>query len=485
MNYTRRLPLSIFSSLMLLAACGDSSPEPADESSETSAGDGDGDSGDGDGDSGDGDGDSGDGDGDEEPYDPNLDIPPPDADGCHAIYAQDVFPEFTLVVQQSVWEQLQYNWNNGEALEADPELDPREYYPLQEFRYQHPGYEEIVIYDAEIRLRGNEINWNPIPEDKMQFQIGFHRNDPEEGRFLGLKRILFDAATFNRHMLRDRLSLQVMRDAGIKATCANNARVMVDVEYPNPADEAELGEPFFYGVFTNLEKLDEVYLERAWEDPTGDLWKRANWDLQTNEDTSNNDRLQAMRDANTVEELYEYLTLEQSLYVSAAEAVLCQGDGMWAGGLNYYFYDDPATGKFMMLPWDLDNGMDRFDNEPGDPYAYNPDPIVWEKPNSWGRPWYDMPLEQEMWFDFYIEQVRQVYEVAYDVDLLHTRIDDWTDQIRDSVYEDIYKPYPNSTYDNKVEDLHEHVQLRHEYMIEWLACWDNGGTPDAEGYCVP
>ena len=487
-------------------ATGDGDGDPAGDGDGDTAGDGDGDTagdgdgdgdtaGDGDGDTaGDGDGDTaGDGDGDGDATgdgdgdvvtDPNEDIPPPDADGCHAIYAQDQFPEFTIVLQQTVWEQLQYNWDNGEDLQDDPNEDPKSYLPIQAFHYQHPGYDPIEINDAEIRLRGNPINWDPLPDDKMQFQIGFHVNDVD-GRFLGLKRLAFDAATFNRHMLRDRLALQVMRDAGVKATCANSMRLMIDVEYPNPADEAELGAPFFYGVFTNLEKLDEIYLERAWGDPSGDLWKRSSWELKTNKDTSNDARLTALRQAGTLQSLDTYLDFEQSLRVFAAEAVLPNADGMWAGGLNYYFYDDPQTGKFAMLPWDLDNGFERFNNDQNDPYPTNPDPIVWEKPNTWGRPWYDIPMEDSEWFEFYIEQVREVVEQGYTDDVLHARIDTWTDQISQSVYEDTFKPYSNSLYDDKVEELHDHVQSRYDDLVDWLACWDGGGTPNNQGYCVP
>ena len=417
--------------------------------------------------------------------DPNLEIPPPDADGCHAIYAQDHFPEFEIVVQEVVWEQLEYNWDNGEALEDDPNEDPKKYLPLDVFRYQHPGYEQIEIYDAAIRLRGNEINWDPLPGDKMQFQIGFHHNDKENGNFLGIKRLLLDSATFNRTMMRDRLALQMLRDVGVRAPCANNARLMVDVEYLDPQMEAEFGEPFFYGVFTNIEKLDEVFLQRTYEDPSGDLWKRASWELKTNLDTANNARLSALRDATTLAGVEQYLDIEQSLLVFATEAAMPDSDGMWAGGLNFYLYDDPTTGKFHMLPWDLDNTFDRFDDPPDGAYPINPDPIVFEKANTWGRPWFDIPMADPVWFDYYIGLMRDVVDLGYQADVLHERITAYDNQIRESVYEDTFKPYENSIYDSKVEQLHDHVQSRADNLEEWLACWEGGGTADPDGYCVP
>jgi hypothetical protein len=393
--------------------------------------------------------------------DPNEQIPPPDAEGCHAIYAQDLLPEFSLTIAPDVLEQLEWEWVNGAMNEAMG-IDPNPYHPLDAFQY-----EDIVITDAQIRLRGNPDFWEP--DDKLQYQISFNEVDPD-GRFLGLRKILFDAATFNRHMLRDRLSLSIMRDMGLEAPCANNARVVINGEY--------------YGIFTNLEKIDKEFLQRVFVDDEGDLWKRANWELETNELTSNDMRLDALKDAVTVAELEQYLDLEQALKVFAAEAILPNSDGMWAGGLNFYLYDDPTRGKFVMLPWDLDNTFERFNDPPDGEYPINPDPVVWEKQTTHGRPWYDLALTDPEWFSYYILSIEAQLDSSYQPAVLHEKIDTWTAQIEQSVLEDVNKPYPNSTYYNKVEELHEYVQQRYEFLDQWLVCWQMGGTPDAEGYCV-
>ncbi|KIG16796.1 hypothetical protein DB30_04140 [Enhygromyxa salina] len=398
----------------------------------------------------------------EPPVDPNEQIPPPDDDGCHGLYAQDLFPTFNLTLEPVVWEMLQYEWDHGKDLEEEGE-NPKAYHPVTAFEY-----EDIAIYDAKIRLRGNTTWWDPIPGDKMQFQIGFHTND-KDGRFLGLKRLAFDAATANRHMLRDRLALSIMRDVGIQAPCANNARLVVNGEY--------------YGIFTSIEKLDETFLERRFDDPSGDLWYRTHWELKTNLDTANTDRIEALEDAKTPKELYEYLDLDQALRVFAAEAVLPFSDGMWAGGLNYYFYDEPIGGKFMMLTWDLDNTFERFHDKQGGEYPYNPDPVVWEKWTSHGRPLYDLALEDPMWFDYYIQMIDEVFHEGYQPEVLHERIDTYTAQIQEAVLADTNKPYSNEVYMEQVELLHWYVQQRAEWLQDWLECWQDGGVNDGDGYC--
>ncbi|KIG15561.1 hypothetical protein DB30_05435 [Enhygromyxa salina] len=404
--------------------------------------------------------------GEDGPPPPPLDLPPEpeipkDPEGCHAIYAQDLLPTFELTIHPIVWSMLKQEWLDGQMNE-DLGVNPKPYHPLAEFRYG-----DIVIQDAEIRLRGNPTAW--YVDDKMQFQIGFHTNDPN-GNFLGIKRLAFDAATFNRHMLRERLAYAVMRDVGIKAPCANNARLVINGEY--------------YGIFTNLEKLDEAFLDRNFEDPTGDLWKRGNWTLKTNLDSSNPIRLNAMRDAATAEELFTYLDIEQALRVFAAEAVIPDSDGMWAGGLNFYLYDEPIGGKFMLLPWDKDNTFERFSHPPDGEYPANPDPFVWEKWTSHGRPCYTIALEDPMWFALYIDLIDEILHDGYAPDKMHERIDTWTEQIQEAVFEDVNKPYSDQLYLNKVAELHEFVDTRFAFVEAWLVCWQNGGIDDGDGYCV-
>jgi hypothetical protein len=397
--------------------------------------------------------------------DPNDQIPPPDAEGCPAVYAQDLLPTFEIVVDEDVWELLMWEWNNGAANEAAG-LEYNPYHPLEEFRYG-----DVVIHDAHIRLRGNPSFWEPLPLDKMQFQIGFHVDDPD-GRFWGLKRLVLDAATFNRHMLRDRLSLRFMRAVGIAAPCANNARLVVNGEY--------------YGVFTNIEKLDEVFLERTMEDPSGALWDRHNWEHKWG--PTDEDRLALLRDVedpSDIAELDQLMDIEQALLTYAAEAVIPDSDGAWAGGLNFFVYDDPVRGKFMLLPWDLDNTFDRFGDEPNGEYPTNPDPVVWEKGNTHGRPWYDVALTDPAYFDFYIDTIDQVLHEGYEPTQMLGWIDEMSAQIEDAVITDVNKPYPNSTYYNKLEELREYVQVRYDFLDEWVQCWQSGGTSDPQGYCVP
>lgn len=378
-----------------------------------------------------------------------------DDDGCHGIYAQSVVPTFHLELDAEVLAQLQAEWV------ASEDADPRPEYPVAKFRW-----EDVEITNASIRLRGNPTYW--YDDGKMQLQISFNAY-ADKGRFLGLRKLIFDAASANESFLRDRLSLKFLREAGLPAPCANNARIYLNGEY--------------YGLVTSIEKLDKEFLQRTFADDDGDLWKRGGWELKTNETTSNDDRLDAMRDAVTVEELAVYLDIPQAIRLWAADAILPNSDGPWAGGLNFYLYDDPTTGKFIHLPWDYDNVLTRL--EP------TVDPYTWHKEVRFhGRPFYALTVENPVdrsYFEQYLADIGDVLRSAYVPEVLQQRLMEWSAQIRPHLADDPNLPldyvFPID-FDKRVEREIRFVADRHAFVATWLACWQSGGTDDGVGNCV-
>jgi hypothetical protein len=419
----------------------------------------------------------------------NVNEPPPlDAEGCPGLFSQEHLPRFDLSVHPAVMATLYEDWIHGRERNSLDE-DDTPYRPLIEFRYG-----DVVIPDAMIRLRGNPNFW--LEQNKMQFQISFDEND-KEGRFLGLRKILFDAAALNRHFLRDRLSLWLMRQAGIAAPCANNALVYINGEY--------------YGLFTNLEKLDEEFLTRVFPgSDQGDLWKRRNWEIKTNEDTYNRQRLTQLRNASgetqdgangNLVQLQGLMDIEQALRVYAVDAVIPNSDGPWAGGLNYYLYDHPGLNRFVLLPWDLDNTFDRLDPDV-DPYTYRKDV------RYHGRPIYHTILKDPEWFQRYVELVEEVLDTVYDHEELwlltgngasvplsgdlsptdEANLGAWSLQIREAAFADINKPYTNRRLEDRRGDVAEFLEDREVFLRGWVNAWKecfaNGGRHDSSGNCV-
>lgn len=406
---------------------------------------------------------------------------PLDEEGCPGIFAQDLLPSFEITLEPSVMAALYDDWIRGVERNV-MDIDETIYRPVTEFRYG-----DLAVTDAMIRLRGNPRFW--LEQNKMQFQISFDEHD-KSGRFLGQRKLLFDAATYNRHFLRDRLSLWIMRQAGISAPCANNARLYINGDY--------------YGLFTSLEKLDEVFLERVFPGHShGDLWKRRNYELKTNTKTSTDERLKLLRalvdDSNDgrngdVNTLAQYLDIEQVLRVYAVDAILPNSDGPWAGGLNFYLYDDPASGKFLLLPWDLDNTFTRLTPNT-DPYTYKKDV------RYHGRPIYNTILADDAWFQRYVEIIDEVLTEVYqheglwaltgngqrlpldDFDL--SELGDWSRQLREAALTDINKPFHNDRLEDRRSALARFLRDREIYLTQWVQCWKDGGVRDQNGECVP
>jgi len=380
--------------------------------------------------------------------------PPPWAPKpCPAIFAQDLLPTFELELSDSVLSAIKKEWSVAD----DNNLVE---HPLKSFKYQ-----DTVITNASIRLRGNSSHWPD--QGKMQFEIAFHAFD-KKGRFMGLKHLLFDAAEYNRSFLRDRLSLAILRDAGVAAPCANNARLMLNGKY--------------YGLFTSIEKVDSEFLKRNFEDPEGNLYKRGGskfgWTKKPNEKDPDLSDVKTLLAAKTVDELLAVMNGEQALLEWAAEAVIPDRDGAWAGGLNFYIYNDPLTG-FNVIPWDLDDTLTRlpFDT---DPYTYKKPAEVFH-----GRPFYDILTADPVWFDRYIDAVEHVVTTAYDVQVLQSRIDTWAAQIAEAAAEDPNKPFTTAEHLKRIKEKREYVAKRAEHLAAWLACWRNGGTKSNNGTCKP
>ena len=65
---------------------------------------------------------------------------------------------------------------------------------------------------------------------KMQFDISFHQTDPQ-GKFHGVAKLVFDMPRSDWTFMHDRLAHAWLRQIGIAAGCAANARVEINGTY--------------------------------------------------------------------------------------------------------------------------------------------------------------------------------------------------------------------------------------------------------------
>lgn len=272
----------------------------------------------------------------------DLQMPPAASDlgekGTSAdFYADTSVIEIELTFAEAEWTQLMAYHRAGK----------------KEFVHCGVAFRGTQFPDAACRPKGRPSGW--VDEPKPQLVVAFDRWD-NKGRFLGLRRINLEAVPYHPAPVRDRIGMWLMHKAGLQAPRVNHARVNKNGQY--------------YGLYMNIEHIDKEFLERHFENPTGNLYADG-YMLETNKTENNYQRLWDLNDLVIAEplagdhsaffaRLTALLDLRTMLRMTAAEVVLPTSDNWSNGSANYYYYDDPFSHRFVHLPWDLDTFLTSF-----------------------------------------------------------------------------------------------------------------------------
>ena len=352
---------------------------------------------------------------------------------CADIYDQDQLPTFDLTFTEEAWQDVR----------DDCFATQQTYRPVQ-FTY------DGQTVDAMVRLKGN-WTWRC---DKMQFVVSFNETN-SQGRFHGLRKLVFDAPWYDRTFLHERLAFPIFERRGLPYSCANNARVSINGE--------------FYGLYANLERIDKEYLQRNFEEDDGNLYQ-AGVELKTNEDINDQSDIEALRAATTVAEIDALMDLDQAVAEWATEAMLPALDNYWAGvEINYYLYNHPSRG-FLYLPYDLDITFGDAAYEDGTliwPDAVEADPILYEHVQWVKEDLFKIVLADETWCRRFVDEL-VLARAAYAPADLSAQVDVWNAQILQSVADDPNKPFSNDAHDTAITSLKLFFGDRATFVDQWL-----------------
>ena len=366
-------------------------------------------------------------------------------DGCSPFYRQGTVPDLRLELTEAEWAGVQ----------ADYAAGTRQFRPAS-FTWVTDTGEVFAFPEAAVRLRGNPgFSWIG---DKMQFMIAFDAWD-DDGRLLGVRRLALDASWYNPSLLRDRLAYDFMRRAGVPAPCANHATLTVNGEY--------------YGVYTNVERMDHEFLERNYGDEgaTGGLWEGGT-DIDANADNADAAAVAAYLADTTVAGQEARSDLEANIREWAAEAVIPQNDGYWCCNHNFYLYEHPTNG-ITFLPWDMDYTFDTapWFASPSDFYRdsnYQPHLDAVRADPTWGPVWLNA-LEEA--------------NAAYDPTLMGEDIDAWAASIEAPFAADPHTSVSPGAHADGVARLKAFVAARHGFLSGWIDCAQGEDTDhDGDGY---
>lgn len=217
------------------------------------------------------------------------------------------------------------------------------------------------------RMRGNTSR----QALKIPFRLSFNEWNRSQ-RFAGVRKLNLVGEHNDPTLSRQRIALELAHEAGIPVARAGHAELYVNGQ--------------LRGVYTTIEQVDDEFLRERFADISGNLYKcsyPANlawrpggpdaykftngrdrvYELRNNEEEDDYTDLATLIDilhqpavpADFSREIETILDVDQVLLALAFETLIGQWDGYWYNQNNYHLYRNPDTGKFLYLPYDLDN----------------------------------------------------------------------------------------------------------------------------------
>ncbi len=327
------------------------------------------------------------------------------------------------------------------------------------------------------RLRGNTSR----KSGKQSFKVSF--NSFKSGqKYKGLEKLNLNGEHNDPTVSRAKIGWQIMADLNVPAARTNHVALYINNEYR--------------GLYLNVEHIDEEFIKLRFDDANGNLykclwpadltylgsnpdlykvdnWGRRTYELKTNTladdytdlinflDIVNNTPLQDLTC-----ELEPIFDIQNYLKLVAADVFMGNWDGHIFNKNNFYLYNDPCTGTFTMIPFDLDNilGIDWFGIDWADAHLNN-----WQNSLNGDRPLFErlmlIPTYRRQ-VEEHLEQLRLSWlESDYKTELYALR-DKLSPYRIDDVYAEVdYNFTLNDFSNNFTHGLTDHVK---QGLIEYL-----------------
>ncbi len=241
---------------------------------------------------------------------------------------------------------------------------PERIYVRASFRWR-----DISLENVAIRFKGNSSS-APSQQHKRSFLIKFDEYADNQ-RFLGLRRVSLDNGVQFGSVFSEPIITEILRDQGIKTHRCNYAKLFLNDKY--------------HGVYVNVERIDESFLERHLPDPNGLLFKvdeggpganlqflgddpspyKQAFEPETKSAKKGQRRLvEFIKMINQPPEKDFAAKLDAKLevddFLRVTAVMLFSGAFDQLTGWhphNYYLYCDRKEDRWRYLPWDLDVGF--------------------------------------------------------------------------------------------------------------------------------
>jgi spore coat protein H len=224
-------------------------------------------------------------------------------------------------------------------------------------------FDGVRLQNVGIRLKGRGSQ-NGGLDEKPSFSIKF--NEFVRGQKLhGLNKLILNNADMDKTLLDEHLGYFVYQRAGVPSRRSAHAVVTLAGFRSGPRT---------YGVYVLVEAVNDKLMARHFgpEHDHGNLFEAEakrdfaedplELDLKDREEPGRSyDRLVEFAgfvndasDDELVQGLDAFIDLERALASFAVDLLIEHGDGFWLNSHNYYMYQHPANDQFTMLPHGMD-----------------------------------------------------------------------------------------------------------------------------------
>jgi spore coat protein CotH len=224
--------------------------------------------------------------------------------------------------------------------------------------------DDVTTEQIAVRTKGNSsLNSVANNPNSNRYSWKLDINRYVDGQKLcGLKKFNLNNGFKDPSLLREHIGYTLATDIGLPTPRTSFADVTVNGQH--------------LGVYTLVEHVDSEFIERWFDDDTGDLYKpdwpdgHLQWqgdqfadydgvELQSNEETSDYSAFMTLLEViNGDADVTSVLNVDMMLRYLALNSMLVNLDSYSGNGHNYYIYE--VDGVFTPIPWDLNEAFGNF-----------------------------------------------------------------------------------------------------------------------------
>ncbi len=296
-------------------------------------------------------------------------------------------------------------------------------------------YANIDLDSIGIRAKGGITFF----DEKTPLKLDF--NYFKDQTFDGLKKLNIHQGNNDPTFLRETLSYDILRNAGLKTARTG----LIELWFNNEN----------IGIFNAVEQINDDFIKSRFASDKGALYKTGSFGLDEKYVIDNTfpyeDFITTVNQIPTEQlhtELSNYLDVEDYLRFFAAEIFINSVDGPLNVDYNYFMYYEPLSKTYTYVPWDYNLTL----------YEFADFSLFQESPNFL----FSRVLENEILLNQYLHIWCTLLQTSFDKDRLLSMIDHY------GMYENEFVN-ENPNWNEEIINLKTNIALRHQRLRFELA----------------